>query len=222
MTVLTEPALDAAAAVNLGARRAMIDSQLRPSGVNDPAILAAFDRTAREVHVPAERRSSAYVDRPVPLGNGRVLAPALTHGLMLTEAAPTPADRALLIGGGSGYLAALLAPLVGSLCVVERDAKLAATAPARPGTWTTSPLEQGAKAGAPYTLIVIDGAIEQLPAALAVQLADDGRVVTGLVERGVTRLAVGRKAAGAVGFLTLAEADFAPLAGFARPRQWSF
>ena len=217
MTVLSEPALDAVAA-----RRAMIDSQLRPSGVNDPAILAAFDRTPREDFVPAERRASAYVDRPIPLGNGRALAPALTHGLMLTEAAPAAPDRALLIGGGSGYLAALLAPLVGSLHVVESDAQLAGTAPANPGTWVTGPLDQGPKAGAPYTLIAIDGAIEQLPAALVAQLAEDGRVVTGLVERGVTRLAVGRKAAGAVGFLTLAEADFAPLAGFTRPRQWSF
>ena len=196
MTVLSEPALDTGAA-----RRAMIDCQLRPSGVTDPEVLAAFNRVAREDFVPASVRGIAYMDRAVPLGLGKVLAPPLTHGLMLQEAQPTAADRTLLVDGGSGYLAALVKPLVGSLDVV---------AP------TDKPKGKG------YTLMLIDGAIEVLPDALAAALADDGRVVTGLTERGVTRLAVGRKAAGSVGFLTLGEADFAPLAAYARPRQWSF
>ena len=69
---------------------------------------------------------------------------------------------------------------------------------------------------------MIDGAIAQFPASLAAQLADDGRVITGLIERGVARLAVGRKAAGAVGFLTLGEIDLAPLAEFAARKNWSF
>jgi protein-L-isoaspartate(D-aspartate) O-methyltransferase len=201
MTVLSEPAPDARALDGGAARRAMIDSQLRPSGVTDPEVLAAFNRVAREDFVPAAARSIAYMDRAVPLGLGNVLAPPLTQGLMLQEAQPTTADRALLVDGGSGYFAALLKPLVGSLDVIA------------PG---------GKPKGKGYTLLLIDGAIEMLPDALAAALAEDGRVVTGLVERGVTRLAVGRKAAGRVGFLTLAEADFAPLAGFERPRTWSF
>jgi protein-L-isoaspartate(D-aspartate) O-methyltransferase len=76
----------------------MIDSQLRVSGVNDPAILAAFAAIPREDFVPAERRAVAYADRAVPLGDGTVLAPALTHGQMLTAAEPVPADTALVIG----------------------------------------------------------------------------------------------------------------------------
>ena len=196
MTVLSEPALDTGAG-----RHETIDCQLRPSGVTDPEVLAAFNRVAREDFVPASVRGIAYMDRAVPLGLGKVLAPPLTHGLMLQEAQPTAADRTLVVDGGSGYLAALVKPLVGSLDVV---------AP------TDKPKGKG------YTLMLIDGAIEVLPDALAAALADDGRVVTGLTERGVTRLAVGRKAAGRVGFLTLAEADFAPLPGFERPRTWSF
>jgi len=196
MTVLSEPALDAAAA-----RRAMIDSQLRPSGVNDPRVLARFADVAREAFVPVASRAVAYVDRAVPLGNGLFLAPALTHGQMLVEAAPRPEDRALMIDGGTGYLATLLKPMVGSLDVIA------------PG---------GKPRGKDYTLLLIDGAIEEFPAILSAALADEGRVVTGLIERGVSRLAVGRKAAGTVGLLTLGEADFAPLAAYARARKWSF
>ena len=209
------------------ARRAMIDGQLRVSGVTDAAVIAAMGALARENYVPAGARATAYIDRAVPLGTGsagelRVLAPPLSHGSMLSEAAPTQADAVLLIGGGTGYLAALLAPLVGSLQVVESAAALAEAAPEPVGHWTAGPLAQGFAAGAPYSLIVIDGAIAQFPDTLGSQLADDGRVVTGLIERGIARLAVGRKAAGAVGFLTLGEIDLAPLAEFAVPRQWSF
>jgi len=200
----------------------MIDGQLRVSGITDATVIAAMGALPRELFVPAGARATAYIDRAVPLGEGRVLAPPLSHGAMLTEAAPTLADAVLLVGGGTGYLAALLAPLAGSLHVVESAAALAEAAPERAGQWTTGPLAQGVKASAPYTLIVIDGAIAQFPDSLTAQLADDGRVVTGLIERGVARLAAGRKAAGAVGFLTLGEIDLAPLAEFAEVRQWSF
>ena len=205
----------------------MIDGQLRVSGVGDAAVLAAMGALPRELFVPAAARATAYIDRAVPLGAGsdgelRVLAPPLSHGAMLSEAAPTLDDAALLVGGGTGYLAALLGPLVGSLHVVESAAGLASAAPQKAGTWTSGPLAQGVEAGAPYSLVVIDGAIAQFPDSLARQLADHGRVVTGLIVRGVARLAIGRKAAGAVGFLTLGEIDLAPLAEFAAPRQWAF
>lgn len=204
------------------ARRAMIDSQLRVSGVNDPAVLAAMDSVARELFVPAERRAVAYADRAIPLGNGRVLAPALSHGQMLIEAQPTGDDKTLIVGGSTGYLAAVVAQLVGSLHVVESDAALVAAAPAKAGEWTAGPLAKGAEQGAPYSLILIDGAVEQVPAELVTQLADDGRIVTGLIENGVCRLAVGRKVAGSLALLPVAEIDFVLLAEFAAPRKWSF
>lgn len=226
MTVVTGP--DAAAGDTSARdgsatlRRAMIDGQLRTSGVNDPHVLEAINALPREDFVPPARRAVAYSDRSQPLGQGRVLAPVITHGQMLVEARPTPADRALLIGGGTGYLAALLAPMVGSLTVIESDEGLAAAAPVQSGDWTIGSLEAGAAADAPFSLIVIDGAIEQVPDAIAAQLGENGRIVTGLVERGVNRLAVGRKANGRVGFVTVGEADFAVLEPFREPRRWSF
>lgn len=186
------------------ARRAMIDSQLRPSGVNEPWVLAAMARLPREDFVPAPARDAAYMDRAVPLGDGRFLAPPLVHGRMLAEAAPTGADKALLVSGGSGYLAELLRPLVGSLTVIEPAAATASIP------------------GGPFSLILVDGAAAELPAALTDALAGEGRLVTGLVERGVTRLAVGRKAAGHVALLPLAEIAIPPLAEFAAPKRWTF
>ncbi len=185
------------------ARRAMIDSQLRPSGVNEPWVLAAMLALPRESFVPVSLRSSAYIDRAIPLGDGRWLAAPLVHGRFLAEAAPTLADRALLVGDPAGYLAALLRPLVGSLDVAE-PGQLAET-----------------QAGA-YTLIVIDGAIEQLPDTLKAALAEDGRLVTGTMAHGVTRLAVGRKVAGDVALLALTDLGMPVLREFAAPKRWSF
>ncbi len=203
-------------------RRAMIDSQLRVSGVNDPAILSAMDRVAREDFVPESRRAVAYADRAVPLGNGRVLSPALTHGQMLTEAQLSADDNVLLIGGGTGYLAAVVEPLVGKLTVVESDPALSGAAPVKAGEWVTGPLAKGAATNAPYSLILIDGAVEQLSPELAAQLAPNGRVLTGLLDNGVMRLASGCKSGDSVVLQPLAEADFAALGEFAAPRKWSF
>lgn len=186
------------------ARRAMIDSQLRTSGVNEPWVLAAMAGLAREDFVPAPMRAAAYIDRAVPLDNGRFLAAPLVQGRMLAEAAPTTEDKALLVGDGNGYLAALLRPLVGTLDAID-------------------PAEAATRKGkGAYSLLVIDGAIEQLPAPLAAQLAEGGRAVTGLVVRSVTRLATGRKAAGDVALLPLAELGIPILPELAAPKRWSF
>jgi protein-L-isoaspartate(D-aspartate) O-methyltransferase len=201
MTVVEERA-NVADAGSEAARRAMIDSQLRVSGINDPAILAAFLAVPREDFVPEARRPVAYADRAVALGAGEVLSPALTYGQMLTAALPTEADRVLVIGAPGGYLAALAKQLTAKVTLI------AATA-----DW--------ANAGE-HSLVLVDGAIEVMPAALADVIAADGRLITGLVERGVTRLALGRKVEGALALTVLAEADFAPLAAFAARPKWSF
>ncbi|MGV3511021.1 MAG: protein-L-isoaspartate O-methyltransferase family protein [Novosphingobium sp.] len=184
----------------LVARRAMIDSQLRVSGVNSPAILNAFNAVPREDFVPAERRAVAYIDRAVPLGGGRSLSPALTYGQMLEAAQATHDDNVLVISP-NGYLAALAGQLAAQVTLAD---SLAA-----------------AQCG-PYSLILIDGAAEVLPDSLAALLSEEGRIVTGIADRGVTRLALARKALGKVIATPLGEADFAVLAEFAAPKKWSF
>jgi protein-L-isoaspartate(D-aspartate) O-methyltransferase len=187
------------------ARKAMIDSQLRTSGVNAAPVLARMGAVPREDFVPESARGVAYMDRAVALGGGRWLAAPLVHGTMLQEARPLPADKALLVDGGSGYLATLLRPLVGSLEVVT---PADAAAPSR-------------KRG-DFTLLLIDGAIEQLPESLALRLAEGGRVVCGVLRNGLTRLATGRKAAGDVALLPLAEIGIPVLPEFAATKEWSF
>ncbi|WP_374410095.1 protein-L-isoaspartate O-methyltransferase [Novosphingobium colocasiae] len=201
---LTEDRSTPSATAIPAARRAMIVSQLRTCGVNEQWVLEAMGQVAREDFVPADLKEAAYIDRGIALGDGRWLASPLVCAKVLAEAAPQKSDTALLVGDGAGYLAALLRPFVGSLdSVAPADAANAAGA----GT---------------YSLIVIDGAVEELPAALVARLAEGGRVVTGLSLRGVTRLAAGCKASGQVALQPLAELGFAVLPEFAAPKRWSF
>jgi protein-L-isoaspartate(D-aspartate) O-methyltransferase len=187
------------------ARRAMIDGQLRTSGVNDERVLRRMAEVARERFVPDRARGFAYIDRAIALDGGRHLAAPVVHGMMLQEARPTLADEALLVDGGSGYLAELVRPLVDSLVVLAPADALAASR----------------KRGA-ITLLLIDGAVEQLPATLVDRLADGARVVAGLVSDGITRLAIGRKSTGTVALLPLAELGIPVLPEFAVPKGWSF
>lgn len=185
------------------ARKAMIDSQLRPSGVNADFVLQRMNAVARERFVPAAAQGHAYMDRAVPLGDGRFLAAPVVQGTMLQEAQPTAQDKALLVDGGSGYLAELLRPLVASLDVVSAADAANAT-------------------GGEYSLLLVDGAAEQLPAALLARLADNGRVVTGLLDQGITRLATGRKIAGQVALAPLADIGMPVLPELLAPKGWSF
>jgi protein-L-isoaspartate(D-aspartate) O-methyltransferase len=193
------------AGAQAAARKAMIDSQLRTSGVNAEYVLARMGAVAREDFVPGNARGIAYIDRAIALGNGRYLAAPVVQGLMLQEARPGESDKALLVDGGSGYMAELLRPLAGSLEVLSPADAVAAS-----------------RKRGEFTLLVIDGAIEQLSDALVQRLAEGARVVTGLVRNGLTRLAVGRKAAGEVSLFALAEIGIPALPEFAAKKEWSF
>lgn len=185
------------------ARRAMIDSQLRTSGVNAAFVLERMNAVAREDHVPASARGVAYMDRAIALDGGGHIAAPLFYGLLLQEARPDAREEVLVVDGGSGYLPALLEPLVASLKSVTPEQAL------------------GTLRGR-YSLILVDGAVERFPDSLARRLAEEGCVVTGLIEDGVTRLVVGRAATGGMGWLRLAEIGIPRLPQFDAPKRWSF
>lgn len=186
------------------ARRTMVDCQLRTSGVNKPIVLARMGEVPREQFVPPASRNLAYIDRAIPLANGRHLAAPLFYGAMLEEALPTLGDSALIVDAGSGYLTELVRPLVRT--VQQR---------------TPEEILDGPDGGG-FSLVLIDGAVEQVPDSLAAMLAADGRMVCGMVTEGVTRLAAGRASNGTVALLPLIEMGIPRLAAFDRKKAWAF
>lgn len=204
------------------AREAMIESQLRPQGVSDPAVLEAMGLVQRERFLPGHTRPLAYVDRAVSIGGGRFLVAPPVLGQLLTQMRPQPGERALVVGAGTGYSAAVLASIGVEVTAVECDPTLVEAARERGITVSEGPLEAGHAAGAPYDLILIDGAVHYIPDAIVDQLADGGRLGTALIDRGVTRMVVGRKVGGAFGTLSIGDAGVPALPGFSRPKAFTF
>lgn len=187
------------------ARKAMIDSQLRTSGVNDPFVLERMNAVPREEFVPAAARNTAYIDRAITLENGHKIAAPLFYGMVLAEAQPQADDVVLVVDAGSGYLPELIRPLVASVDIVSPE-----DAVSKKNTRKT------------YSLVLVDGAIEHVAAPLAKRLGDAGRIVTGITKDGVTRLAVGRRGASEVALLPLIEIGIPRLYEFDEPKGWSF
>lgn len=208
-------------------RQAMVASQLRTTAVTDPRVVATMAEVPRERFVPAGSAALAYRDTAIDLGEGRAMNTPLATARLLVEARLRADDRVLLIGAATGYAAAVLALLVKEVVAVESLPALAvhardALANLGNVTLVEGPLEAGHPAGAPYDVLVIDGAIEQLPATLASQVADGGRIVSGLVERGVFRLAAGAHRGAATALAPFADIDSVRLPGFAQPRSFTF
>ncbi|OAN55512.1 protein-L-isoaspartate O-methyltransferase family protein [Sphingobium sp. TCM1] len=201
-------------------RAAMVDSQLRTSDVDDQRVIAVMARVPREEFVPADRRAMTYVDRPIPLAAGRALNPPLVTGRLLKEAQVAEGDKVLLIGAATGYSAALLAALGAQVTAVEEEGGPEIAVPGV--TVVRAPLQAGGAAGAPYDLLFIDGAVEEVPAALVQQLADGARVVTGIADRGVTRLCSGRVVDGLLGLSSLIDMEMVVLPGFGAPKAFVF
>ncbi|MEP7130523.1 MAG: protein-L-isoaspartate O-methyltransferase [Sphingomicrobium sp.] len=204
------------------ARAAMVESQLRPQGVSDPAVVRAMASIPREEFLPEHSRALAYIDRAVTIGGGRFLVAPAALGQLLTQMMPEPEQRALVVGAGSGYSAAVLAAMDLDVVAVESSPELAAKARDLGITIIEAPLEAGHRDGAPYDRILIDGAVEAIPDVIVGQLADGGYLGTGLLDRGVTRLIVGRKSGGAFGYLSIGDAGVPALPGFTRAKAFTF
>ncbi|MDQ4061673.1 MAG: protein-L-isoaspartate O-methyltransferase [Pseudomonadota bacterium] len=172
------------------ARDNMVEGQLRTRDVTDLRILAAMGELPRERFVPADRRAFAYMDEDLLLkpGSGgmppRYLMEPTAFARLVQLAEIGPQDHVLDIGSGTGYGAAVLSRLAGSVVALEGDPdllRMAETALAELGvgnvTLVSGPLEAGYPAVAPYDVILLEGAVEVLPEALLQQLKDGGRLV---------------------------------------------
>ena len=204
------------------ARAAMVENQLRPQGVTDPLVLDAMGTVQRERFLPPETRPLAYVDRAVLMGDGRYLPAPAVLGVLLTQMMLTPGQRALVVGTGSGYSAAVISAMGLSVTALESSPELAGMARDNGIDVVVGALGAGWKKGAPYDHVLIDGAVEYIPEAIVDQLANGGRLGTALADRGVTRLIVGRKAGGAFGYLSLSDAGVPALPGFRCPTAFTF
>ncbi|WP_307119220.1 protein-L-isoaspartate O-methyltransferase family protein [Sphingomonas kyeonggiensis] len=208
-------------------RHAMVASQLRTNAVNDTRVVEAMARVPREDFLPEAHRAIAYRDTLLPLAGGRSHNLPLATGRLLTAADVRPTDKVLLIGAAGGYAAALLAGLANAVVALEEEPTLAALsrttlAPYANVEPVEGPLAAGHAPEGPYDLIVVDGAVEELPTTLLDQLKPEGRVVTGIVDRGVTRLASGRRTEGGFGLADFADIECAILPGFERLRTFQF
>lgn len=203
------------------AREAMIESQLRPTGVTDPAVLDAMGRIEREQFLPSQTRPMAYVDRAVGIGEGRFLPAPSVLGQLLDQMQLDRGQKALIVGAGTGYSAAVVQAMGLEVRAIESDSRLAAFGKELGIDISEAPLEGGDASSAPYDRILIDGAVEFIPDAIIDQLADAGRLGAAMIDRGVTRLVIGRKAAGAFGSFSFGDAGVPVLPGFSRPKAFT-
>jgi protein-L-isoaspartate(D-aspartate) O-methyltransferase len=185
-------------------------------------VLEAMGRIPRERFLPPHTRPLAYVDRAVSVGEGRFLPAPAVLGSLLTQMNPERGQRALVVGAGTGYAVAVLAAMGLKVMGLESDPALIGAAADAGVELVEGPLVDGYSGAAPYDQILIDGAVETIPDAIIGQLADGGRLGAALIDRGITRLVVGRKAGQAFGTLSIGDAGVPALPGFSRPKEFTF
>ncbi|HTQ15143.1 MAG TPA: protein-L-isoaspartate O-methyltransferase [Rhizomicrobium sp.] len=207
----------------------MVESQVRTNDVTDVRVQEALMAVPRERFVPASKRAVAYMDAPLELVTGRFLLEPRVFAKMLQLAEIRPSDSVLDVGCATGYSSAVLARVAARVVGLEEDADLVRAAsdmaPSLGGggiTIVQGALAEGHRAGAPYGVIFINGAIERVPDALLSQLADGGRLVAVLREGTQGRAVIWRKEDGHVGYWQAFDAAAPVLAGFRQPAGFVF
>ncbi|GAB5489171.1 MAG: protein-L-isoaspartate O-methyltransferase [Parasphingorhabdus sp.] len=208
-------------------RKAMVVSQLRTTDVSDPRVITAMAEVPREEFVPAANRSIAYADRGVAIGEGRALNSPLATGLLINAANIRADDHVLIVGAATGYTAAVVSKLAGSVVALEQSAKLVAKAQANLASYGTVSVEKGNltdgfdKSG-PYSVILVDGVVDQITDPVVNQLKNNGRLVAAISDSGVARLALGRKVEGIVSYQYFADCGGCELPGFEKSKSFQF
>ncbi|HEY4076036.1 MAG TPA: protein-L-isoaspartate O-methyltransferase [Rhizomicrobium sp.] len=209
------------------ARFNMVEAQIRTSNVTDPRIHAAMGAVAREKFVPNAARALAYADVPVAVAPGRYLLDPRSFAKLVQLARVTAEDRVLDVGCGTGYSSAVLARLAADVIALEQDADLVRIASELLANVTgkvevvQGGLIEGVKDRAPYDVVFVNGAIEQVPETLLSQLAEGGRLVT-VLNDGQSRAWLFLKENGQIGRRPDFDADVPLLAGFKKAMGFVF
>jgi protein-L-isoaspartate(D-aspartate) O-methyltransferase len=211
------------------ARQHMINSQVRTNKVTDAAVIAALSALPRELFVADSHRKLAYIDRPVPIGAGRRMMETMYLARLLQAAELDPKEKALVVGAGTGYAAAVLSRLVSRVTALESAAELAARARTILGilgignvTVAEGSLAEGRPSEAPFDFILLDGGAEAVPEALTGQLAVNGRLAVIMMDGSVGHGALWTRADGVVTRRDLFDGETDVLPGFARPKGFVF
>lgn len=209
------------------ARRRMVDGQLRPNKVADPRLLEAVRELPRERFLPPTLRPRAYVDEDVRLPGGRAMMEPMVLARLVQLLEARPGDRALVLGAGTGYGAAVLARMGAAVTAVEEDQALAAIArdalaaclpPAAVSLVSRPPSDGGA-----FDAILVEGEVPAVPEDVSGLLAEGGRLATvvGAGQRnGVAVL--GRRVGGAFTVSPVFDCAVSALPGFAAPARFVF
>jgi protein-L-isoaspartate(D-aspartate) O-methyltransferase len=209
------------------ARFNMVEAQIRSSNVTDQRILAAMNAVAREKFVPRAAQALAYADVPVALAPGRFMLDPRSFAKLLQLAQVTASDRVLDVACGTGYSSAVLARLAGDVIALEQDADLVRAASELLADivgkveLVQGGLVEGVKGQAPYDVIFVNGAIEEVPQALLDQLAEGGRLVA-VIKDGQSRAWLYLKENGQVGRRPDFDAEVPLLAGFRKAMGFVF
>ncbi|KAB7616191.1 protein-L-isoaspartate O-methyltransferase [Amylibacter sp. SFDW26] len=211
------------------ARIAMVDCQVRPSDVTKYPIIDALLSTPREAYLPLAKRPVAYAGEHIALSADRVLLDARTFAKMLDAVYVQPTEMVLDIGCGLGYSTAVLAKMAEAVVSVESDAAMAEEANATlteqsvdNGFVTTGDLSAGNAKNGPYDVIILQGAVTNIPAPLAEQLKDGGRICAIFQEGPLGACKIGYKSNGKISWRTAFNATAPLLNGFETKPEFTF
>ena len=208
----------------------MVESQLRTNKILDHAILEAFETLPRERFVPAALRSIAYVDEDIEIAPGRYLMEPMVLGRLLQAAAPQAHETALDVGCGTGYATMMLGRLAATVVGLESHPELVGEArriltelEADNTAIVKGPLTEGYAKQAPYNVILLNGAVAEVPYAIREQLADGGRLVAVIRDSaGIGRATLMQRTGDVVSGRVLFDAAVPQLPGFERAPAFVF
>jgi len=211
------------------ARRNMVLSQLEPNRVHDIRILEAMGSIPREVFAPKSLAGVAYIDEDLEIAPGRYLMEPMVLARLIEALAIEQGDLVLNVGCATGYAAAVLTQLAGTVVAVESDADLVTRAGDNLAkvdidnvAVIEGPLAEGRADQGPFAAILIDGAVEQVPPALLAQLAPGGRLACVVQDGPTGKAMLFSENDGVLGHRPLFDASIPPLPGFARPDVFAF
>ncbi|MBL6426695.1 MAG: protein-L-isoaspartate O-methyltransferase [Maritimibacter sp.] len=209
-------------------RTMMVDTQVRPSDVTKYPIIDAMLTVPREDFVPDDQREAAYTETQIELAPGRVMLEPRSFAKILDALSIQPTELVLTVGSGLGYGAAVLARLADFVVAVEEDDGLAGEAEGRLASdgvdnvaVIKAPLVDGAAKHGPYDVILIEGAVETLPATLTDQLRENGRIAALFTEGNLGIVKVGYKIDGAVNWRFAFNASAPVLPGFTKTKDFA-